>query len=383
MTTTSTSPPAAPSGSIPFLDVGATYRELKAEVDAATARVLESGHYILGPEVEAFEGEFARYAGTSECVGVANGLDALYLALRAAGVGAGDEVIVPSNTYVATWLATSYAGAVAVPVEPVEGTYNLDPARIEAALTPRTRAVIPVHLYGQPADVDAVMEVAAPRGLFVLEDAAQAHGARLRGRPAGSLGHAAAWSFYPGKNLGAFGDAGALTTSDPRIADRVRVLRNYGSRVKYHNEVRGVNSRLDPLQAAVLRAKLPALDEWNARRARIAALYLDRLRDVEGVRLPEVPAWAEPAWHVFVVRVADRAGVQEALARRGIGTLVHYPVPPHLQPAYAEAGYGPGAFPLAEAMADEVLSLPIGPHLAEEDALRVAAALAEAVRGSR
>lgn len=356
--------------SIPFLSLRDAYVALQPEIDAAVQRVLDSGWYIGGAEVEAFEREWAAYTGAAHAVGVANGLDALVLALRALGVGLGDEVIVPSNTYIATWLAVTQVGATPVPVEPVGATYNLDPARIEAALTSRTRVLLPVHLYGQPADLDPILEIARQRGLLVLEDAAQAHGARYRGARVGAHGDAVAWSFYPGKNLGAFGDAGAVTTDRADVAERVRVLGNYGSRRKYHNEVRGVNSRLDPLQAAVLRVKLARLDEWNARRAELAALYLAGLQG-SGLILPEVPAWAEPVWHLFVVRSARRDRLQQRLAEAGIGTLIHYPVPPHLQPAYADFRWPAGAFPLAKRIADEVLSLPMGPHLTPGEARQV------------
>jgi dTDP-4-amino-4,6-dideoxygalactose transaminase len=249
---------------IPFLDLKAPYLELKAETDAAIARVVGSGWYVGGPEVEAFEAEYAQYCGAAHAVGVANGLDALHLALRAMGVGVGDEVIVPSNTYIATWLAVSQCGGTPVPVEPDERTYNINPALIEAAITPKTKAILPVHLYGQPADMDAILAVARQHKLLVLEDGAQAHGARYKGKRLGAHGHAVAWSFYPGKNLGAMGDGGAVTTNDADLAERIRVLRNYGSRVKYVNDVQGYNSRLDPLQAAILRVKLAHLDEWNA-----------------------------------------------------------------------------------------------------------------------
>lgn len=351
---------------IPFLDVGAAYRELKPEIDAAIARVLDSGWYILGPEVDAFETEYAAYCEAEHAIGVANGLDALHLALLAMGVGPGDEVIVPSNTYIATWLAVSQCGATPVPVEPVEATYNIDPARIEAAITPATRVILPVHLYGQPADLDPILAIARKHGLRVLEDAAQAHGARYKGRRVGAHGDAVAWSFYPGKNLGALGDGGAVTTNDPELADRIRVLRNYGSRVKYVNEVKGFNSRLDPIQAAVLRVKLRVLDEWNARRRGIAQRYREGLAG-SGLVLPQVPEWAEPVWHLFVVRHPERDALVKRLNEAGVGTLIHYPVPPHLQAAYAETGFGVGAFPVAERMAGEVVSLPMGGQMAAED----------------
>ena len=355
---------------IPFLDVGATYRELKPEVDAAIARVLESGWYIGGEECAAFEQDFAAFVGADHCVGVGNGLDALHLALKAMGVGPGDEVIVPSNTYIATWLAVTYAGATPVPVEPDPHTYNLDPALLEAALTPRTKAIIPVHLYGQPADLEPIIGFARKHGLFVLEDGAQAQGARYRGVRVGAHSDAVAWSFYPGKNLGAFGDAGALTTNNPEIVQRVRVLGNYGSRTKYVNEVQGVNSRLDPIQAAALRVKLAYLDTWNARRKAVAQFYLSALEKT-GLTLPVVPDWADPVWHLFVVRHPERDALQQHLQKQGIGTVIHYPIPPHRQGAYASMGWLEGRFPISEAIHREVLSLPIGPHLTPEQAERV------------
>ncbi len=364
---------------VAFLDVGATYRELKDELDAAILRVLAGGWYVLGREVEAFEHEFASYVGTRHCVGVASGLDALHLSLRALGVGSGQEVIVPSNTHISAWLAVTHAGATVVPVEPDPGTYNLDPDRIEAAVTPRTRVILPVHLYGQPANMDPISELARAHRLRVLEDAAQAHGARYNGRRAGSLGDAAAWSFYPTKNLGAFGDGGAVTTSSDEIADRVRLLRNYGSRTKDVHETLGLNGRLDELQAAILRVKLRHLNEWNARRARIAHLYLRHLART-AVVLPHVPPWAEPAWHLFVVRSAHRDELRERLQRAGVGTLVHYPIPPHLQRAYRDLGLGAGSLPIAEAIHREVLSLPIGPHLDESCAIRVTEAVSRSLR---
>ena len=288
-------------------------------------------------------------------------------------VGPGDEVIVPSNTYIATWLAVSQCGATPVPVEPDERTYNIDPSLIEAAITPRTKVILPVHLYGQPADMDPILAIARKHGLRVLEDGAQAHGARYKGQRIGAHGDAVAWSFYPGKNLGALGDGGAVTTNDPELADRIRVLRNYGSRVKYVNEVQGYNSRLDPIQAAVLRVKLAHLDAWNARRADAAAAYLQGLHGC-GLVLPHVPEWAAPAWHLFVVRHPQRDALQQRLSEAGVGTLIHYPIPPHRQAAYADAGFAQEAFPIASRMADEVLSLPMGPHLSINDAMAVVAA---------
>jgi dTDP-4-amino-4,6-dideoxygalactose transaminase len=357
---------------VSFLDLKAPYLELKSELYDAYRRVMESGWFILGQEVEAFESEFAAYCDAKYCVGVGNGLEALHLILRAMEIGTGDEVIVPANTYIATWLAVSYAGATPVPVEPDERTYNIDPARIEAAITPKTKAIIAVHLYGQPADMDAINAVAAQYHLKVVEDAAQAHGARYQGRCAGSFGHAAGFSFYPGKNLGAHGDAGAVVTDDEAVASKVRVLRNYGSHIKYYNEAKGFNSRLDELQAAVLRVKLKKLDEWNDRRKRIADYYRQTLKNISGMVLPHVPESVEPVWHLFVVRHPDRLALQERLSSAGIGTLIHYPLPPHLQKAYAELGYASGCFPVSEKISEEVLSLPIGPHLSDEDARYVA-----------
>jgi dTDP-4-amino-4,6-dideoxygalactose transaminase len=359
---------------VPFLDLGANYREIQAELESAVLASLRSGWYIGGHDVEAFEQEFAAFTETAQCVGVANGLDALHLSLVAMGIGPGDEVIVPSNTFIATWLAVSQSGAIPVPVEPVESTYNLDPGKVEAAITPRTKAILPVHLYGQPADLDPILALARKHGLRVLEDAAQAHGARYKGKRIGGHGDVVAWSFYPTKNLGALGDAGAITTNDPELADRVRVLRNYGSRVKYVNEVKGYNSRLDPVQAAALRVKLRHLDEWNARRKAIAAHYTAELAGT-GLVLPMVPEWADPVWHLYVVQYAERDGLQTALQKAGIGTQIHYPIPPHLQMAYRDEGYARGRFPIAESMASRLLSLPMGPQLDQADVTATIVAL--------
>lgn len=361
------------NNSVSFLDIKKVTEGVRAELNDAAARVLDSGWFILGKEVEAFETEYAAYCGAGHCVGVANGLDALSLALRAFGVGAGDEVIVPSNTYIATWLAVSHIGALPVPVEPDPRTYNIDPGLVEAAVTNRTKAILPVHLYGQSADLAPIIDVARRHGICVLEDGAQAHGARYQGDRLGAHGDAVAWSFYPGKNLGALGDGGAITTNDPEIADRIRLLRNYGSRIKYHNEVIGYNSRLDELQAAFLRAKLSHLDRDNGRRRQIASHYLAGLADV-ALGLPHVPNWAEPVWHLFVIRHKDRDGLAKRLRERGIGTMVHYPVPPHLQPAYCQYG-GVASFPISETIHREVLSLPMGPVMSDEDVEHVIAAV--------
>jgi dTDP-4-amino-4,6-dideoxygalactose transaminase len=362
---------------IPFLDMKSGYAELKPELDAAYSRVMESGWYVLGKEVEAFEAEYAAFSGTKHCVGLGNGLEALELALRGWNIGAGDEVIVPSNTYIATWLAVTAVGARVVPVEPTANGPNIDPDRIAAALTPRTRAVMPVHLYGEPADMDAIMALAERHRLQVVEDVAQAQGARVRGRRTGALGHAGAHSFFPTKNIGAFGDGGAVTTDDDVLAERLRALRNYGSRVKYVNIERGLNSRLDEMQAAFLRVKLKHLDRWNERRRAVAARYDDKLAGVRGLDLPRVPQWAEPVWHLYVVRTERRAEVMKALDKAGIGSLIHYPIPPHLQQAYADLGMPKGSYPLAEKLAETALSLPMGPHIPLDAVDRVAATVRE------
>jgi dTDP-4-amino-4,6-dideoxygalactose transaminase len=354
---------------IPFLDLKAAYLELQIELDAAYKRVMESGWFILGQEVEVFEREFAAYCGTQHCISVGNGLEALHLILRALEVGPGDEVIVPANTFIATWLAVTYAGASPVPVEPYEKTYNIDPNRIEEAITPRTRVILPVHLYGQPADMEPIKAIANRYGLKVIEDAAQAHGARYKGNRAGGLGDAAGFSFYPGKNLGAFGDGGAVTTDDDLLAARIRSLRNYGSHSKYYNELKGFNSRLDELQAAFLRVKLQKLDEWNERRKVIAGLYRKGLANVPGLTLPCVPGWADPVWHLFVVRLPDRSRLQQHLLKHGVQTLIHYPVPPHKQDAYKEMNHL--VLPLSEKIHKEVVSLPMGPSMRIDEIDRV------------
>jgi dTDP-4-amino-4,6-dideoxygalactose transaminase len=358
---------------IPFLDLKAAYLEIHSEIDAAIKQVLESGWYILGEEVDAFEREYATYCEAKHCVGVANGLDALHLALLALGVGKDDEVIVPSNTYIATWLAVSQCGGKPVPVEPDVSSCNIDPAAIEAAITSRTKVILPVHLYGQPTDLEPILSIAHKYGLKVLEDGAQAHGARYKGKRIGAHGDVVAWSFYPGKNLGAFGDGGGITTDNAEIAERIRVLRNYGSKVKYINEVRGFNSRLDPLQAAVLRVKLKYLDRGNQARRKIASQYLIGLSDID-LMLPFVPDWAEPVWHLFVVRSGARDKLQQQLSQAGIGTLIHYPIPPHLQRAYAELNYVRGSFPIAEQIHEQVLSLPMFPSMSDDQINRVISA---------
>lgn len=355
---------------VPFLDLQAGYLELKTEIDLAIQRVLDSGYYILGPEVEAFETEWAEYCAATHAVALGNGMDALVLALRSLDVGPGDEVVVPSNTYIATWLAVSAVGATPVPVEPELATYNIDPSLIERAITPATKVLLPVHLYGQPANLTPIIELARQYKLAVVEDAAQAHGARYWGKRIGAHGDIVCWSFYPGKNLGALGDAGAITTNRSDLADRIRVLRNYGSREKYVNEVQGVNSRLDPLQAAVLRVKLKFLDEWIERRQKIATLYLDELVN-NGLTLPYQANWAEHVWHLFVVRSANRNDLRQKLTEASIGSLIHYPIAPHQQKAYEGTSFPYGRLPLAELISNEVLSLPISPHLLPEQVVSV------------
>jgi dTDP-4-amino-4,6-dideoxygalactose transaminase len=359
---------------IPFLDLAAPYAELRDELDEACRKVLASGRYVLGPELDAFEQEFAAYCEADRCVGVGNGLDALHLILRAYGIGPGDEVLVPGNTFIATWLAVTYAGARPVPVEPDEAGHTMDPTRIEAAVTEKSRAIMPVHLYGRPADMDRINEVARKYGLKVIEDAAQAHGARYKGRRAGSLGDAAGFSFYPGKNLGALGDGGAVVTNDTGLAERVALLRNYGSPRKYVHDMAGFNSRLDELQAALLRVKLRYLDQWNGRRAEIAAAYREGLKDT-GLVHQRLTDGVEPVWHLFVVRSGRRDELRDLLDHQGIGTLIHYPIPPHLQKVYEGCGYPAGSLPVSERLAREVLSLPMGPHMKTEEVHQVIEAL--------
>ena len=364
---------------VPFLDLKSAHEEIREDLDLAWSRVRDSGWFILGAEVETFEREWAAYCGTKHCVGVANGLDALHLIMRASEIGPGDEVIVPSNTYIATWLAVSYAGATPVPVEPNPETATLDPRCVEAAVTRRTRGILAVHLYGRTAEMAALRELATRRGLRLLEDAAQAHGARQAGRRAGALSDAAGWSFYPGKSLGALGDAGAVTTDDDALADRIRVLRNYGSRQKYLNEAKGFNSRLDPLQAAFLRAKLKHLDKWNGRRVEVARRYREALAAVPGLTLPPDAPDGGSCWHLFVVRHEKRDALAAHLRDAGVETLIHYPVPPHLSGAYSGEPVPGGPWPIAESLANTVLSLPMGPHLS----MRQQDQVVEAVRGFR
>lgn len=353
---------------VPFLDLKAPHQELKSELEAAFARVLDTGWFIVGNELELFETKFAKYCGVDHCVGVGNGLDAIYLLLEAYGVGPGDEVLVPSNTFIATWLAVTRTGAKPVAVEPDQLTYNMNPAAVVAAITPRTAAIVPVHLYGQPADMDAINRIAERYKLVVIEDAAQAQGARYHDRCVGRLGHAAATSFYPGKNLGAMGDGGASLTSDAAIADKVRELRNYGSKVKYRHDKLGHNSRLDELQAAFLSVKLCSLDAWNDRRREIARQYSERIRHPEIVT-PFIPDWATPVWHLYVVRTPHRDRLQQYLRERQIEAMIHYPIPPHRQECYAEMASL--QLPIADQLSAELLSLPIYPSMRSEEIDRV------------
>jgi len=366
---------------IPFLDLRELHEATgtQEEIEAAVLRVVRSGRYLMGPELERFEAAFAAYCENTHCVATGSGLASLELALRAVGVGPGDEVIVPAHTFIATWLAVSATGARPVPVDQEGGAFLLDPERLEAAVTPRTRAIMPVHLYGHPVDLDGIGRVAERYGLAVVEDAAQAHGARHRGRRVGS-GHAVAFSFYPGKNLGALGNGGAVVTDDPELADRLRLLRNYGAREKYVHETRGGNSRLDEVQAAVLATKLPYLDAWNERRRAVARRYTEAFTGLPGVAVPEVAPWAEHVWHQYVLRVSHRDAVRRRLERAGVMTLVHYPTANHLMPAYATENIAPaGGLPGAELLAGQVLSLPIGPHLTDDTVGHVIEAVRTAV----
>lgn len=373
-------PPARPgriAPVIPFNDLKPLHRELAGELEAATRRVLDSGWYILGPELEAFEQAFAEYHGAAHAVGVANGTDAIELALRGLGIGHGDEVITVAHTAVATVCAVERAGARPVLVDVDEATYTMDPAAAAAAITPRTKAIVPVHLYGHPADMRPLADLAARHGLALLEDCAQSHGARLEDRIVGTLGHAGAFSFYPTKNLGAYGDAGAVVTGDAGLAERVRRLRNYGQENRYHHAERGQNSRLDEMQAAVLRVKLAHLDRHNGVRRRLAGRYDDRL---EGVARPLVRPGAEHVYHLYVVRHPRRDPFKEALAARGVGTLIHYPVPVHRQPAYCDLGYPAGSLPVTERIAGEILSLPLYVGLTDEAVGAVADSVRECAR---
>lgn len=348
---------------INFLDIARLHQPIREQLDEAYKRVMDSGWFIMGPELAAFESEFADYSNVKHCIGVGNGLDALHLLLRAYGIGPGDEVIVPSNTFIATWLAVSQCGATPVAVEPDINTHNINPALIAGAITSKTKAIMPVHLYGQPADMDPINQLASEHGLVVIEDAAQAQGALYKGRRVGSLGHAAGTSFYPGKNLGALGDGGAVLTDDDAIADQVRRLRNYGSSIKYQHDLAGYNTRLDELQAAFLREKLKVLDAWNNKRKAIAKTYTGLLNSADCIT-PMVPEYADPVWHLYVIRSQQREKLKAYLEKHGVSTVIHYPIPPHRQACYPE--YSSQPLPIADMLAGEVLSLPMSPDMSED-----------------
>lgn len=356
---------------IPFLQLLPTYNELQIELDEAYHRVMSSGWYLCGEETEAFESEFADYCEVKHCITVGNGLDALRLILEALGIGKGDEVIVPSHTFIATWLAVTQVGATPIPVEPNEGFFNINPSQIEAVITSHTKAIVPVHLYGHPADMDPIICLAEKYRIKVVEDAAQAHGALYKGKKTGGLATAAGFSFYPGKNLGAFGDAGCVTTNNDDIAKHVKKFRNYGSDVRYHHELLGINSRMDELQAAFLRVKLTRLDEWNTRRKMLADAYLQDLVGIPGTILPCIMPWSQPVWHIFPWLVKKKEKMESHLKEHGISVINHYPIPPHLSPAYSYLGYRKGDFPIAERIASEEISLPIGPQLSPVDVAHI------------
>jgi len=362
---------------VPYLDLKAQYQSIKTEIDAAIHGVLESCQFVLGSEVAAFERDFAAYCGTTECIALNSGTSALHLALLAAGIAPGDEVITTPFTFVASVAAILYAGARPVLVDIDPRSFTIDPAHIEAAITPRTKAILPVHLYGQPADMDPIIDIARKHRLVVIEDAAQAHGARHKGRPVGSIGDMACFSFYPGKNLGAYGEGGAVTTSNPDYANTIRMLRDWGQDRKYHHLLRGYNYRMEGFQGAVLRVKLRHLELWTEARRAIVRQYNDLLSDCDLETPAEMP-WARHVYHVYTIRSNERDNLQTTLAKEGIQTGIHYPVPVHLQPAYADLGYGPGAFPQAEAAAKQVLSLPLYPELSPQAVVQVAEAVKEA-----
>lgn len=362
---------------IPFVRLPESDETIRNAHRRIVSDVIEAGCYIAGDQLEAFEEAFARYCGARYCVGVANGLDALMLSLMALGIGDGDEVLVPAQTFIATWLAVSRCGARPVPIDQNEATHNIDVSAIENRITARTRAIIVVHLYGQPCDMDAIHQVADQYGLAVIEDAAQAHGARYKGRRVGGLGTIAAFSFYPAKNLGALGDGGAVVCNDSDTAVRLRKLRNYGSIHKYQHELMGVNSRLDELQAAILNYKLGFLDDWNERRRKLANLYLEELKGVRGLRLPHVPEWAEPVWHLFVVSVEHRDHLMRVLTERGISTMMHYPILPGDSEAYRSAGFSSADYPVASRLVKNIVSLPISAFHEETEILQVIEAIHE------
>jgi dTDP-4-amino-4,6-dideoxygalactose transaminase len=367
-----------PPVKVPYLDLKAQYRSIKPEIDDAVSKVLESSEFVLGSEVAGFEREFAAYCETTECIALNSGTSALHLALLAAGVGPGDKVITVPFTFVASVAAVLYAGATPVLVDIDPRSFNMDPAAVEAAITSRTKAILPVHLYGQPADMDPIMEVARRHGLVVIEDAAQAHGAKYKGRQVGSIGDIACFSFYPTKNLGAYGEGGAITTSNAAYARKIRMLRDWGQHRKYHHVLRGYNYRMEGLQGAILRVKLRHLEQWTEARRAVVSQYNHQLTDCDIERPVEMP-WARHVYHTYTVRTVERDSLQTSLVAQGIQTAIHYAEPAHLQPAYADLGYAEGAFPHAEAAARQVLSLPIYPELTAEAIAEVARAVKNAV----
>lgn len=351
---------------IKFLDLKLAYEELEDEISGSIKEVLSSGWYIGGERLEVFEENFSKYSGSKYTIGVANGLDALKLSLKALNISQGDEVIVPSNTYIATWLAVTEVGATPVPVEPDETTYNISINNIKKLVTNKTKAILPVHLYGHPVDSDPIENFIRDKKISLVYDAAQAHGSLYKGNPIGGLGDATAWSFYPGKNLGAFGDAGAITTNDLSLANKLRALRNYGSHKKYVNDVIGYNSRLDPIQAAALDVKLKYLSEWTSRRSKIADRYSSEISKAY-FETPVTKNWANHGWHLYVIRTKHREEAISYLNEKKIETIIHYPIPPHKQKAYLNNYKNLGKLPVAESMSDEVLSIPIGPHLKDNE----------------
>jgi len=351
---------------IPFLSLEPQHREIRKELSSAINDVYSGGSFILGDAVSSFEKKYAAFTGTSFCVGTGNGFDAIQLSLRAVGIGKGDEVIVPSNTCIPTWLAVSATGATVVPVEPDDATYNIDVRKIAPAITSRTKAIIPVHLYGQPCEMDEIMRIGGSHSIHVIEDNAQAHGADYNGRRTGSFGVVNATSFYPTKNLGALGDAGAVTTNDKRLYENISALRNYGS-----DDIKGINSRLDEIQAAILITKLKKLNKWNLQRRSIAKFYLKELKDIDGLVLPATARGAAHVFHLFVIRTSRRDNLKDYLQKKMIGTMIHYPMPPHRQKAYSDHGFKAGLFPIADQIADTCLSLPCWPGMKPADMERV------------
>jgi len=363
---------------VPFNNLQLLHQSISAELQAVFARVLQSGWFIMGKELEAFEKEYTDYIGTKHCIGVGNGLDALVLILKALNIGAGDEVIVPAHTYIATWLAVTQVGATPVPVLTDE-FHAINPDLISQAITDKTKAVIAVHLYGHPADMDSISNAIGQRNIHIIEDAAQAHGATYKGKKAGNLGIAAGFSFYPGKNLGALGDAGGITTNDGALASQIRMLRNYGSHEKYHHEIVGTNSRLDELQAALMRVKLPLLDQWNNRRCEIAQLYINELNNIEAIQLPATADWATHVWHQFVIRSKYRDALRNHLSSNGVQTLIHYPIANHQQGAYL-GQYDEDKYFDYSSMTNEILSLPICPTLTNEEIIYVCDTLKNSIK---